>query len=164
MQAIRTWLETIDGYWGQELPKNQIYLKLFIIAVGLVLFVTVIRLMIRKRMSESASIIWFLLSVAILIFAMFPIAAIKLSEMVGIMYAPAFLFTAAVFVILFIVFRHSIEISVMESKVNEVSIMLSLTLEENKELKKRLDLLELDIKGEQPEEETEAPAATELVR
>jgi|GEM_PF-4509553 len=164
MQTIRTWLESFDGYWAEGLPQNQIYLKLFIIIVGLLLLLTVIRLMIRKRMSESASIIWFLLALAVLIFAIFPITAIKLSELVGIVYAPAFLFMAAVFVILFIIFRHSIEISVMESKVNEVSIMLSLSLEENKELKKRLDLLEKDINREHSEGKTDVPAEEASIR
>jgi len=115
-----------------------IFLRIFNIIIGVLVFSVVINMLIRQKLNEASSISWFLISLAVLISAIFPNLINGMAKLVRISYAPTLLFLISIFTIMFILFKHSVNISTMEGKINEMAVLISLLSEENKNLKEKI--------------------------
>jgi len=130
-------------------PMN-IFLRIFIIIVGVIVFTTVVNMLIRRKLNESTSIVWFVLAVVTLIIAIFPNIMNSFSKLVRIYSAPNLLFLLAIITLLFMTFKHSMYISTIESKINEMAVLLTLLSEENKKLKEQ-SVLDKELSSEASE-------------
>jgi hypothetical protein len=119
-----------------------ITLTIFNITVGIVVFLSIIRKLVKRQMNETNSIIWLLVAFVTLILGMFPQVMNYLARILNIDYQPALLFLMAIVVLLLICFENSIGISKTEAKASEMAIIVSLLKEENKKLRERVEKLE----------------------
>jgi hypothetical protein len=103
-----------------------IALRILIIVLSFSLFFSVIFMLIKKRLDEPNSILWFLIALVVLLSGIFPSAVNRMAEFVGIYYQPAFVFLVAIVVLLLIVFHSSMEISRLRAELNEIAITVSI--------------------------------------
>ncbi len=106
-------------------------LKIFILVCGLLFTVTIIRLLIKKRISESNSIIWLIGSFAILVLSLIPEVLQVIADIVGIDYPPSLLFLLSILLLLLIVFSQSVQISLLNDRVREMTQRIALLQVEN---------------------------------
>lgn len=95
-------------------------LKMVMLGFGLLSVSAVIRLLVRRRLSERNSFLWLLGAVAVLALATFPGILEILADLLGVDYPPALLFLLSTFMILAIVLHQSIEISSLQSRLREL--------------------------------------------
>ena len=112
-----------------------LHLRLFIMVVGVLTFLFIVRMLVKKNLSESNSVMWLVIGFITLISGIFPDIIAWLSYSVGIAYPPALLFLLAIIILMMIVFKNSMELSKTEAKINDVASTLSILKEENKKLK-----------------------------
>lgn len=103
-----------------------IYVNLVAIVIGLGMIAVVFRNMVKRRINERQSLIWFLIALALLLLGVCPPLLTFLSEKLGIWYPPAVLFAVAFVGLLLIVFYHTIHVSVLNNKVHELSMQVAL--------------------------------------
>ncbi|MFT9055427.1 MAG: DUF2304 domain-containing protein [Ethanoligenens sp.] len=98
-----------------------IVLRTIILVLGLFYFISVFHLLVRKQISERNSIKWLIASVVVLIFSVFPGILDPVARLCGIDYPPALLFLAAILILMFITFRDSVTISVMNDQIKQLT-------------------------------------------
>ena len=103
-----------------------IYVNIVAIVIGLGMIAVVFRNMVKRRINERQSLIWFLIALALLLLGVCPPLLTFLSEKLGIWYPPAILFAVAFVGLLLIVFYHTIHVSVLNNKVHELSMQVAL--------------------------------------
>jgi len=108
-------------------------LRAFIIVLSIFVFSGVIYMLIKRRLNEPNSILWFLIAFVILISGIFPQIVNSAAAFVGIAYQPALVFLVAIIVLLLIVLYSSMEISRLRTEVNEIAITVSILKAELKE-------------------------------
>jgi len=113
-------------------------LRLFIAVIGLIIFSFVIRMLVKRNLNESNSVMWMLISLIALTAALFPDIINRISYWVGIDYPPALLFLIAIIVSLMIIFKNSMDLSKSDVKTHDIASTLSILREENAKLKSRL--------------------------
>ena len=97
---------------------------IFIVAFGV--FVIVFTSLIRRKLNESSSILWLVIGFFAMIFGIYPELLSIMGDSLGIEYKPGLLFMIAIAVLLLIVFRNNCHITVLELKVRELTMQLSL--------------------------------------
>lgn len=113
-----------------------------IVGIGLILYV--IGLIVKKRMSESQSVLWIGIGIAAVILGIFPTLIPWIADMLGIWYAPSVLLLVATMGLLLIVFRNSIVASEHADEIHELTIQIALLKDENEALKAKLEEMERD--------------------
>ena len=113
-------------------------LRLFIMTVSLLLFFTVMRMLVKRNLTESNSVMWFFIGFIALLLGIFPDITTFLALNFGISYPPTLLFLLSSILLLMIVFKNSIEFSKMEAKIGDIASTLAIMREENRKLKTRL--------------------------
>lgn len=113
-----------------------------LVGIGLILFV--LRLIVKKQMSESQAALWIGIGLAAIILGSFPGLITWIAQQLGIWYAPSVLLLAATIGLLLILFRNSIVVSVHADEIHELAIQLALLKDENAELKAKLEGMECD--------------------
>lgn len=101
-------------------------LHYFLLACGLIFFVTVIGLLMKNKITEKFSLIWMIGSGAILVLAGYPALVDRAADSLGIDYAPSLLFLFSTLVLLLIVLYMSIQISHLNDKVKELAQNMAL--------------------------------------
>lgn len=96
-------------------------LKLIILICGALFVVTVIYLLVIRKINERNSLFWLFGSFLILILAMIPNILEYIAELVGVDYPPTLLFLASTLIILFIILYQSIQISILQERLKELS-------------------------------------------
>ena len=122
--------------------------QIFSIIISVTIFIIVIRTLMKQKLNESNSILWLVIGVSIFITGVFPDTINWIATWVGIDYSPALLFLMACVILFMITFKNSMDISKLDARVTELSILYSLAEEENRELKKQIKLQEKSEESE----------------
>lgn len=101
-------------------------IRFIIIVLGLILFAIIFEMVRRKRFREELSIIWFIVSIAIIASSFADKIIDPLANMLGIGYPPALVFMWVIFFLLLALIYFSIVISDLKGKVKELSQKLAL--------------------------------------
>lgn len=112
------------------------------ILVGLALIIIVIGLIVKKQLSESQSVLWIVIGLAVIVLAAFPDLIPWIAAKLGIWYAPSVLLLVASIGLLLIAFYNSVVTSKYSNELNELALQISLLKEENEEIKKKLGEME----------------------
>lgn len=109
-------------------------LKLRIIALvaGLLVFGGVFMSLINRKINESISFFWLIIGVVSLAGGIFPQGLDYIAALFGIAYPPSIIFVAAIIILLLIVYSNSSQISLMNSKLRELSMQISILKSEQK--------------------------------
>lgn len=121
-----------------------ILVNIMTIIVGISLILYVIRLIVRKKMSESQSVLWIGIGAAAIILGIFPGLIQWIADLLGIWYAPSVLLLVAAIGLLLILFHTSTVVSTHASEIHELSIQIALLKDENEALKERIREMECD--------------------
>lgn len=101
-------------------------LGLFILACGIGFTLTVVFLLLKKKISERNSLAWLAGSVTILILSADPSLLDAAAEKLGIHYPPTLLFLFATLILLIMVLYQSIQISELNEKLRQLAQQVSL--------------------------------------
>jgi len=101
-------------------------IKVFIILLGLILICSIMYLLVKRRINDRHSLFWFIGAFIILILSLFPEILEMLANMVGIDYPPSLLFLFAILVILAIVLYQSMQISVLQERLRELTQQMAI--------------------------------------
>lgn len=112
------------------------------VIVGMGLISYVIRLVVKKQMSESQSVLWIVIGAIAIILGIFPGLIPWIASLLGIWYAPSVLLLVATIGLLLILFRNSIVVSVHADEIHELTIQIALLKDENEALKEKIKEME----------------------
>lgn len=101
-------------------------IRLIIIGLGLALFVIIFELVRRKKFREELSIVWFIVSIAIIASSVADKIIDPLAVKLGIGYPPALVFIWVIFFLLLALLYFSMIISDLKSKLKELSQKVAL--------------------------------------
>lgn len=112
--------------------------RLIIIFLGVAFVITVLYLLVKRKLDERNSLFWFAGAIITLLLSVVPNILDSLARSIGVDYPPALLFLVAILVILFILLYQSIQISVLQEKSRELVQILAITefVEKEKQLDK----------------------------
>lgn len=112
---------------------------IIIILIGIALECVIFRLLVKKRLNESNSILWIFIGFIVILSGIFPAIVVKISGIFRITYPPALVFMAAIVILLFILLKNSIHISELSAKVQEAATEVSILQYEINELKAQIN-------------------------
>lgn len=98
-----------------------IFFRVIILTLAISTSLIIIRLLIKKRISERISLLWIIGYFLIIIVSIDPVLLDKLSEFAGIYYPPSLLFLISTLVLLSICLLHSIQISTLNAQIRELT-------------------------------------------
>jgi len=96
-------------------------LKVFILICGLTFIAAVFYLLMKRRISERNSLFWLFGSIIIFILSAAPEALEIVARSIGVNYPPTLLFLISILILLLIVLNQSIQISVLNDQVRELT-------------------------------------------
>jgi hypothetical protein len=96
-------------------------LKIFILFCGLAFIGVVFYLLMKRKISERNSLFWLLGSIIIFILSAVPEALEIVARSVGVDYPPTLLFLLSILILLLIVLHQSIQISVLNDQLRELT-------------------------------------------
>lgn len=97
------------------------YLKVFILICGLIFSYVIMRMLVKKRINERNSLLWLFSITVILVLSFIPELLKVLADIVGIDYPPSLLFLFSILILFLIVFNQSIQISVLNAQLKELT-------------------------------------------
>ena len=103
-----------------------ILVNIGIICMGIVIIFAITRAIIQKKITESHGILWLLSAVAIVV--------------LGVDYAPTIVFTFAILLLFYLVFRCTVWIAGLSMRIQELGMQVSMLNQENAEQQRRLEL------------------------
>lgn len=107
--------------------------KIFVFLCGLVFTYIVLFLLLKRRINEKNSIVWFVCVVSILIVSANPGLLDWAAARLGITYPPSLLFLFSNLVLLLLVLHQSTQISVLNDKLKQLAQHISLSEQESKD-------------------------------
>ena len=116
-----------------------------IVLVGIFFIFAILRFLVKKKLNESNALLWLCIGVIILLAGLFPGAVVKLSNLLSITYPPALVFTGAIIILLFIVFKNSMINSEITAKVQEIAMEIAILEHQLSEKENELEELKLYI-------------------
>ena len=137
------------------------FIYIFMIIAGAALIYSTMRLLIKRRMTEVNSILWFVIGFVTILAGCCPEIVTSLAAKLYIEYSPAFVFMAAILILLLIVFENTVMISDLTSQVQELAIQLSIMEEEFKRSEEKRNAWDTD--QDLAEASKEAAAAEETI-
>lgn len=110
-----------------------------IILVGICLIGIILHLLVKKKLNESNAVLWIFIGLLVVLSGIFPRVVQRLSTFFLITYPPAFVFTIAIIILLFIVLQNTIINSELTAKVQEAATEISILKQELDEYKKEME-------------------------
>jgi hypothetical protein len=104
---------------------------------SLVLVFLIVTLVRKGRLKEGYSILWLVMSGAILVFAVFSELLFGFSNLIGIFYAPATLFIILIVNLLLIAIHYSVSITDNEQKIKDLAQEVGLLKHQLEKLQKK---------------------------
>jgi hypothetical protein len=98
-----------------------IYLRLILIIISLLTGYYVLRKIRKSQLQIEDSLFWILFSFFLIFLSVFPVIAIKLSNLIGIESPANFIFLLIIFILLIKVFSMSIKMSQIEHKLRTLT-------------------------------------------
>lgn len=108
--------------------------RILVAVLGFGSVIYIMRLLIKKKISERSSILWMLGAAGILILCLVPGILDGFAGLVGIDYPPALLFLFSTIVLFILCLYHSIQISMLNERINELTQNLSIHQEAESEI------------------------------
>jgi hypothetical protein len=102
-------------------------LKLFVFACGLLFALAVVRLLLKKRISERNSIAWMGAALSTLSLSAFPQLVDKIAKWVNVSYPPTLVFLFSTLVLLLFVLYQSMQISMLNEKIKEIAQRIAIS-------------------------------------
>lgn len=96
-------------------------LRIFLIVVSFISIIYVIRRIRKAKLRIDYSLFWIIVSVLIMLLAIFPGVAIKLATMMGVMSAVNLIYLVMIFILLLHNFTMTMKVSSLESKINNLT-------------------------------------------
>ena len=96
-------------------------LRIFLIVVSFISIIYVIRRIRKAKLRIDYSLFWIIVSILIMLLAIFPGVAIKLATMMGVMSAVNLIYLVMIFILLLHNFSMTMKISPLESKINNLT-------------------------------------------
>ena len=100
--------------------------KVVIFCCGLLFVGAVFYLLVKKRINERNSLFWLMGALVILMLSTMPEILEVLANMAGVDYPPTLLFLCSTLVILFITLYQSIQISILQERVRELTQLFAI--------------------------------------
>ena len=97
------------------------FLQLFVLFCGFLFIVIVFYFLRKRKISERNSMLWILGSFIVLTLSSFPKSLDILAQKVGVSYPPSLLFLLSLFILLFITLSQSIQISILNERLKELT-------------------------------------------
>lgn len=116
-----------------------IYVNILSVVLGVFIIFIIFRNMVRKKINERQGLFWLLIGCGGVILGVWPNLLQRIASAVGIWYPPAILFAVAFAGLILITFYHTIIISVMNNKVQELTMQIVLMKSELDELKNNIE-------------------------
>ena len=120
-------------------------IKLIQLAIALIILITILILMIKKKSNASVSLIWIGISFVVVLFAVWPNVLNVVSAWLKIDYPPMLAVSLVLITMIGIVFYLSTEIAVLQTKIRELSIHISILNHEVHDLKTKNNNKEKEI-------------------
>lgn len=120
-------------------------LKIIAVVIGITMLYVVGQTTKRKKMNEVQSVFWLIGAVGIIVMGLFPGILSWAADFLGVWWPPSILIFFLLVLMLFLLFNHAQEISILRAEINELSMQLSL-------LKHERELLETNMCSEGKEE------------
>lgn len=98
-----------------------IFLRILILTLAITTSLIIIRLLIKKKISERISLLWIIGYLLIIVVSIDPVLLDELSKFAGIDYPPSLLFLISTLVLLTICLLHSIQISTLNAQIRELT-------------------------------------------
>lgn len=111
--------------------------KIITILIGILFIKLVLSIMKEKKLTEAQSIGWLIGGIVLIILGIFPELVGIFADFFGIWYGPTMVTIFAILLIIFILFRNTIELSRLANQVNELTMQITLLKDENIELKEK---------------------------
>ena len=108
-------------------------IRLVILGSGALIFSGVFISLVRRRLNESASLIWMVIGATAFLASIFPGVVGWLANMLGIDYPPTLVFVMAITALLLFSYHNTTQLAVQDAKIRELTIQLSLIKSEVKE-------------------------------
>ena len=113
-----------------------------IVCCGVFIILRILRAIVRKKITETHGLFWLVCALLIVIGGASPDLVIRVAKLLGVDYAPAVIFTAAILMLFYLVFRCTLWISGMTMRVQELGMQVSMLNQENLNLMARVEALE----------------------
>lgn len=113
-------------------------LKIIAVIIGLAMVYVVGQAMKKKKMNEVQSVFWLVGAVGIIFMGLFPGTLSWAADFLGVWWPPSILIFFLLVLILFVLFNHAQEISILRAEINELSMQISLIKHEKELLEKEL--------------------------
>ena len=117
-------------------------LRIFLIVVSFISIVYVIRKIRKAKLRIDYSLFWMIVSLLIMVLALFPELAIKLATLMGVMSAVNLIYLVMIFILLLHNFTMTVKISSLESKINnlteEIAIREKLQNDQSTEMEEKV--------------------------
>jgi hypothetical protein len=96
-------------------------LKVIILFFGLAFIGTVMYLLVKRKINERNSLFWLTGALIILALSTIPEILEVMAKLAGVYYPPTLLFLMAILIVLFILLSQSVQISLLQDKVRELT-------------------------------------------
>lgn len=125
-------------------------LKLTILMLGMVFVITVIYLLVKRRINERNSFFWLAGALVILLLSTIPDILQIMADISGVDYPPTLLFLLSTLVILFILLYQSTQVSILQERCREMAQQLAIVSFNEKIRQVHLQEQEAEIQKEKP--------------
>lgn len=116
--------------------------SLGIVACGIIIIIRILHSIVQKQITETHGLFWLVCALVIVVGGASPTIIIRFASLLGVDYAPAIIFTAAILMLFYLVFRCTQWISDMTMRVQELGMQVSLLNQENMALMAKVEELE----------------------
>lgn len=107
-------------------------LRLVVFVIGLLFVTGNVYFLVKKKVTERTSIIWFATCLLAFLVAAFPMILNRVASWVGVDYPPSLLYLVAILVLFSMVLYQSIQLTTLELRVREIGQTLALVESEIK--------------------------------
>jgi len=106
-------------------------LRGFIFAAGLFLVYVTLKSLIMRRLSEWQSLFWLFSGAVVMLIGLFPWVTIFIAQLFGVDYVPSIFFAIAIIIAMYGVFYCFRAIAVLQTRVHELAMQVSMLNQEN---------------------------------
>ncbi len=124
-----------------------IALRLFSMGSGILVFSGVVRLLVRRKLDETDSILWLCVGFFVIIAGFFPEVIQWLASLLGIAYPPVLVLVVSTIILLFVIFKQTIDISMHKAQNHELAMQVSMLNSEVKHLIEQQKEMETHLQG-----------------
>lgn len=121
-----------------------IFINIGIAGMGIIIITAIMRSIIAKRITESHGLLWLISAIPIVIVGVVPEVTISIARWLGVDYAPTIVFTFAILLLFYLMFRCTSWIASLTMRIQELGMQVSMLNQENVELLARVELLGQD--------------------